>query len=171
MYTFKLALPSDAEIVCDISRTTFYDTFHEQNKAEDMQLFLDTYFVVENIRRELSSEGNTCILMYESDQLIGYANMRMRQHVSLGNRTAVEIGRIYMIKDKIGRGAGNELMKQCLLKAKESGVEIVWLGVWDKNERAISFYKKWDFEKFSEHVFILGHDVQNDWLMKKEIGG
>jgi len=47
--------------------------------------------------------------------------------------------------------------------------EIVWLGVWEKNNRAISFYKKWGFEKFGEHSFTLGDDIQNDWLMKKEL--
>jgi ribosomal protein S18 acetylase RimI-like enzyme len=47
--------------------------------------------------------------------------------------------------------------------------QALWLGVWEKNERAINFYHRWGFEKFGEHDFILGDDVQTDWLMKKEL--
>ena len=107
--------------------------------------------------------------MYQSGLLVGYANLRRRQHSDLGPRPAMEIGRIYIVRDKIGQGAGHALMTQCLVTARQKDAEVVWLGVWEKNVRAIRFYQKWEFEKFGEHIFILGKDVQNDWLMKKEI--
>jgi ribosomal protein S18 acetylase RimI-like enzyme len=60
-------------------------------------------------------------------------------------------------------------MQNCIDKAIELKKEIIWLGVWEKNTKAISFYSKWGFIKFAEHPFVLGDDIQNDWLMKKEI--
>ena len=60
-------------------------------------------------------------------------------------------------------------MQKCIEIAKSGNREIVWLGVWEKNKRAIEFYKKWGFEKFADHDFILGNDVQKDWLMKKTL--
>jgi ribosomal protein S18 acetylase RimI-like enzyme len=67
----------------------------------------------------------------------------------------------------IGKGVGKILMQSCLDVAKEKSKEVVWLGVWEKNQRAIDFYTKWGFEKFGETSFLLGTDVQCDWLMLK----
>jgi ribosomal protein S18 acetylase RimI-like enzyme len=60
-------------------------------------------------------------------------------------------------------------MQQCIDIALEKEKELLWLGVWEHNHRAIGFYKKWGFEKFSTHTFMLGNDAQTDWLMKKEL--
>jgi ribosomal protein S18 acetylase RimI-like enzyme len=60
-------------------------------------------------------------------------------------------------------------MSECLQFARENNSKWVWLGVWENNERAIAFYKRWGFERFNEHIFMLGNDAQTDWLMKKSI--
>ncbi len=60
-------------------------------------------------------------------------------------------------------------MEQCIAVASQKQKEVIWLGVWKQNHSAISFYHKWGFEKFSTHQFILGDDVQTDWLMKKTL--
>jgi ribosomal protein S18 acetylase RimI-like enzyme len=53
--------------------------------------------------------------------------------------------------------------------AREKNKQLIWLGVWEHNERALAFYLKWGFERFGEHIFMLGDDTQTDWLMKKEL--
>ena len=69
----------------------------------------------------------------------------------------------------LGTGVGQQLMRQCIFIAKELKKEIIWLGVWKKNPRAIAFYTKWGFEKFSEQDFLLGNDLQKDWLLMKKL--
>jgi len=61
------------------------------------------------------------------------------------------------------------MMRKCIDIALEKNYHTIWLGVWEHNQRAIDFYKRWGFKKFDEHDFILGNDVQKDWLMKKLI--
>jgi len=58
-------------------------------------------------------------------------------------------------------------MQHCIEVARQKSARVIWLGVWEKNNKAIAFYTKWGFEKFGEHVFMLGDDPQTDWLMKK----
>jgi ribosomal protein S18 acetylase RimI-like enzyme len=87
----------------------------------------------------------------------------------LENSAAIEIVRIYSIASMIGKGIGRLLMQTCIDIARKKNKAIVWLGVWEKNQRAIDFYTAWGFEKFGEQNFILGNDVQTDWLMKKHI--
>jgi ribosomal protein S18 acetylase RimI-like enzyme len=82
---------------------------------------------------------------------------------------AMEIARIYSMTNMIGKGVGKALMQASIDLAKEKGKEVIWLGVWEKNQRAIDFYIKWGFEKFDETDFLLGNDLQRDWLMRKLI--
>jgi ribosomal protein S18 acetylase RimI-like enzyme len=64
---------------------------------------------------------------------------------------------------------GKLLMQESITIGREKGKDIIWLGVWEKNQRAINFYSSWGFEKFGECDFLLGDDMQRDWLMKKKL--
>jgi ribosomal protein S18 acetylase RimI-like enzyme len=160
---------ADAKLVTELSRKTFYDTFIEHNSEEDMMQFLDTYFIEPNIAEELSRPTNICYVAYDNNEAVGYANLRENNHAQLKSDSCLEIGRIYVVENTIGKGIGKLLMQQSLNTAIELNKEIIWLGVWEHNPRAIQFYQKWGFEKFGEHKFILGKDVQNDWLMKRQV--
>ena len=81
----------------------------------------------------------------------------------------IEIERIYASKAYLGKHVGKTLMEACLKLAKQGGHNVVWLGVWEHNPRAIAFYEKWGFEKFGSHSFLLGNDLQTDLLMKKNL--
>jgi ribosomal protein S18 acetylase RimI-like enzyme len=68
-----------------------------------------------------------------------------------------------------GKSVGRFLMEKALDWASKKKYEWMWLGVWEKNFKAQKFYEKWGFEKFSEHVFLMGDDPQIDWLLKKPL--
>lgn len=81
----------------------------------------------------------------------------------------MEISRIYVVNTAISTGIGKALMEECIQVAIQKNKEVIWLGVWEHNTRAISFYKKFGFIQFGTHLFMLGDDAQTDWLMKKEL--
>lgn len=60
-------------------------------------------------------------------------------------------------------------MLKCLEFAEENQHDTLWLGVWESNDLAISFYRKFGFEKCGEHVFMFGNDPQTDWLMQRNV--
>ncbi|HEY4148683.1 MAG TPA: GNAT family N-acetyltransferase [Chitinophagaceae bacterium] len=166
----RLADTNDAEAIAAVSRKTFYDTFAAHNTPEDMEQFLLTEFTTERLMAEVGAEGNYFLVAFMENELVGYA--RLREAVNppeLGNVPAIEIARIYALEKTIGRGVGKVLMQRCIGLAREKGRQLLWLGVWEHNQRAIDFYIKWGFEKFSSHAFVLGRDVQTDWLMKLTI--
>ena len=68
-----------------------------------------------------------------------------------------------------GTGVGKRLMATALEAAQEAGVDWVWLGVWEHNQKAIAFYAHQGFEPFGRHSFRLGDDVQIDVMMRKKI--
>jgi ribosomal protein S18 acetylase RimI-like enzyme len=61
------------------------------------------------------------------------------------------------------------LMDACLKAAARMGFQTMWLGVWEKNLRAIRFYQKWGFSKAGDKQFVLGQDVQNDFVLVRPI--
>ncbi len=60
-------------------------------------------------------------------------------------------------------------MQRCLQDAKEIGGGAIWLGVWEKNERALDFYKRWGFRVKGAYTIELGKDRQTDLLMERDI--
>lgn len=170
MLTIRLATLEDAALIADMSRQTFYESFAAQNTKEDMDKFLNKQFTRDMLINEVGAANNIFLLAYEDAEAVGYVRMRENNiPPGLGTHNAMEIARIYAVQAAIGKGVGKALMQACLNIAAEKKKEVVWLGVWEKNQRAIDFYTKHGFEKFSDHIFLLGNDPQTDWLMKKSL--
>ena len=166
----RSATIADAELIAELSRVTFYETFAVYNTKEDMEKFMNEVFSKEKLMREVGTPGNIFLLAYYEKNIVGYTRMREgEKRPEFGDKPSLEIARIYAIRASLGTGVGTALMRACLEIAEQKKKEVIWLGVWEKNDRAISFYRKWGFEKFATHDFILGNDVQIDWLMKKVI--
>jgi ribosomal protein S18 acetylase RimI-like enzyme len=56
-----------------------------------------------------------------------------------------------------------------LAEAAGRGKDAVWLGVWERNARAIRFYEEWDFHPAGTQPFLLGTDLQTDLVMVRRI--
>lgn len=168
--TIRYATRDDAELVADLSRKTFHETFAHANTKENMDKFMNEQFTREKLAGEVSEPGNIFLLAFDDDVPVGYARMREGQiFAEFNDQDSIEIARIYAVNKYIGTGVGQHLMRQCIFIAKELKKDIIWLGVWEKNSRAIAFYTQWGFEKFSEHDFLLGDDLQKDWLLMKKL--
>ena len=159
----------DIELLQKLSVTTFTDTFAAYNTEEDMRMYIEKYFSPENLQDELNNGDSFFFVAFYKDEPAGYLKLRIPQehHQVLKNNSSIELERIYVLKQLQGTGLGYHLMQFALDYSKQKGFDTLWLGVWERNEKAINFYKKCGFEIFGEHAFILGTDTQNDLLMKK----
>ena len=168
--SIREATKKDATLIADLSRTTFYETFAADNTVEDMKIFLEQQFTRGRLMLEVGRLENIFLLAYQGEEVAGYVKLRNgKPPAALGNRSAMEIARLYAVTSQIGKGIGSALMQAAIERATEKRKEMVWLGVWEKNQRAIDFYTRWGFEKFGETDFLLGNDMQVDWLMKKQL--
>lgn len=166
----RTASKEDAALVADLSRQTFVETFAAQNTRENMDKFMNSDFTRERLMAEVGARDNIFLLAYIGDKPVGYARLRENNRPpELGIVSTLEIARIYTVSDSIGKGVGKLLMQKSIEIAGQLKKQVIWLGVWEHNQRAINFYKKWGFEIFAEHDFMLGDDVQRDWLMRKFI--
>lgn len=161
--------PSDAELIAVISRETFYDTFAIHNTPADMDKFMTEQFSKEQLMKEVSEPGNLFFLAYVDEVPAGYLFLKDRSHQLLPSSGSVEISRLYVRKPFIGNGIGKMLMQHAIGHAAHLQKDTVWLGVWEHNQPAIAFYTSFGYRKFGEHDFILGDDVQRDWLMQRPV--
>lgn len=161
---------SDATSLRNLMEQTFIDTYAVFNTPENMQKQIAERFGLVQVQQELQDANVQYLLVKQNERLIGFTKL-VKDHSAKGleGQKVVEIERIYVARTHHGKKLGAKLMQACLNWSKEEGFTTVWLGVWEHNQKALAFYQKMGFQRFGEHVFVLGTEVQNDFLMKKEI--
>jgi ribosomal protein S18 acetylase RimI-like enzyme len=151
----------------EIGRQTFSETFSAGNSEENMKNYLEEGFSEEKLSQELNDPNTAFYFATQDDVVIGYLKLNFgASQTELQDEGALEIERIYVLKDFHGKSVGQVLYNKAIDIAKEKKAKYVWLGVWEENPRAISFYKKNGFVEFDKHIFILGDDEQTDIMMK-----
>lgn len=163
----KRVLPQDVDILRKISIETFEEAFAKDNTNENMQLYLDEAFSRTKLTAELDEPFSVFYFSFSGELITGYIKINTGPaQTDLKDKPALEIERVYVRKEFQRRKVGQSLLEKALAVAREKSVEFVWLGVWEKNEPAIRFYRKNGFEPFGQHIFMLGNDEQIDILMK-----
>lgn len=159
---------SDVLALQKISKQTFIEAFTDANTPEDMELFLAKHFESQKLLRELEEKDSLFYFAQTAEgQPVGYLKLNIGQAQSeFQTADALEIERIYVLQAFHGKKVGQILMEKSLQVAKEMGKTYIWLGVWEKNEKALAFYRKNGFEAFDTHIFVVGDDAQTDILMK-----
>lgn len=163
-------ISSDAPVLSDIARKSFFDTFTGTCSEDDMQGFLESQFSPGKLLEEIREEGNHFYFAEADGQPVAFIQF-MEDYRSLPlmkKWKALELKRIYVLSEFHGRSIANLLMEHIFQFAEDNGYEVIWLGVWEHNNRAKRFYEKYGF-CFSGHThnFPIGNTPQTDqWLWK-----
>ena len=161
---------SDIDDLQLISKQTFLETFADLNTESDMKKYLDENLSIDKLTSELIIPDSEFYFSSIYSNVIGYLKINFGQaQTELKDQKAFEIERIYVLKEFHGKKAGQILFDKALQIAARKKADFIWLGVWEKNARAISFYKKNGFVEFDRHIFILGDDAQTDIMMKRNL--
>ncbi len=153
-----------------IGRQTFFETFALGNTEENMKNYLDEGFSVAKLTTELNDNNTEFYFATLDNIVIGYLKLNFGQsQTELQDEKALEIERIYVLKDFHGKNVGQLLYDKAMQIARQKSADYIWLGVWEENPRAINFYKKNGFVEFDKHVFKLGNDEQTDIMMKLKL--
>ncbi len=154
----------------EIGKQTFSETFSSGNSEENLKQYLQDGFSNEKLTEELSNENSGFFFAKINDNVVGYLKVNFGDsQTELKDDRALEIERIYVLKEYHGKSVGQLLYQKAIDIATEKKMQYVWLGVWEENRRAISFYKKNGFEEFDSHIFKLGDDEQTDIMMKLKL--
>lgn len=159
---------ADAIMLSELGARTFYETFAKDNTAENMSAYLKASFSPDIQFVELSAVNNIFLIAEVENTPVGFAQLVLNSREgTLNGVRPMEIRRIYAVQEYLGKGVGSELMSACIQEARQKGCDSIWLGVWEKNQRAIAFYKKWAFQEVGTYIFQLGDDPQKDFILER----
>ena len=168
--TIRPATSEDAKLLTDLGAQTFAAAFAKDNTPEDMADYLTANFNHEKLAEELADVDSTFFIAEVEQQACGYAKLKKgKLPESISNNNTIELERLYTLPEYFGKGVGEALMRSCFEAAKQSGFEAVWLGVWERNLRALAFYRKIGFREVGNKTFQLGSDIQTDKVMERAL--
>ncbi|HMO80840.1 MAG TPA: GNAT family N-acetyltransferase [Pyrinomonadaceae bacterium] len=160
----------DAKLLCALQTVTFYEAYFEQDSPEDMANYLHEMFNPERVRLELEDKDASFYVMCRDGVAVGYAKLvRHSRADGVSQGRTVELKRIYLVERVWRQGLGQALLDHCIGVAMGEGFESLWLGVWERNERAKGFYLKNGFERVGTIEFPYGDTVGINWVMEKRL--
>lgn len=164
------ARADDAALLAALGARTFVEAFAAYNSPEDLAAYLASSFGRDLQAAELA-DPHALFLIAEIDGIAaGYAKLASGvTPQSVTGDNPIELVRLYVSQQWLGRGIGAALMHACINEAAQKGYRTIWLGVWEHNGRARAFYQKWNFREVGNHIFQLGNDPQTDILMERSI--
>ena len=156
---------SDASALAELAARTFRETFAADNSPEDLQAHLASAYGEAQQAAEIADPDVRTVLAYDNAELIGFAQVRRKLFPAcVIVEKPVELHRFYLARAAQGTGAAVPLMRKAREAAQALGGEHLWLGVWERNPRAIAFYLKSGFAQVGSHDFVVGSDTQTDWV-------
>jgi len=160
----------DSRKLQEISYETFNETFTHQNSPENMNAYLEKAYNLKQLEKELSNISSQFFFIYFQNDIAGYlkVNTSDAQSEEMGNES-LEIERIYIKNQFQKHGLGKYLLNKAIEMAMDGSKTKIWLGVWEKNENAIAFYKKMGFVQTGAHSFYMGDEEQIDFIMTKTL--
>ena len=170
MPSIRVATLSDAGKLAALAERTFRDAFAGVNAIEDMNLHCRTSYGESIQAAEILNPEMVTLACEEDGQLIAFAQLRWGKAPDcVSAKCPGEIQRLYVLNEWHGKGVAQSLMAACMSQLERRGADVAWLGVWERNPRAIAFYKKLKFAEVGEHIFRLGADPQRDIVMARPV--
>lgn len=170
MTIIRRAHPADAATLAELAERTFRDTFTVGNDPAQMALHCATSFGPGIQAREIEDPGWVTIVADEDGELIGFAQLRLGSpKACVAAECPAELYRLYVAGRWHGRGVAQQILNEVMVTAARAGSDRIWLGVWERNPRALAFYRKYGFEVVGDHVFRFGTESQTDLIMVAEL--
>ncbi|MBI4844990.1 MAG: GNAT family N-acetyltransferase [Candidatus Omnitrophica bacterium] len=166
----RVAKKKDTGLLAALGRKTFYQTYAKSHSKKDMSCYLKENFSKKHILTCLQNKNNLFLIAFINDIPLGYAKLSAEKKCpALKKANAIELERIYVLKNATGKKTGTALMKKAIKIACKKKCAVIWLSVWEHNPKAISFYRKFGFRQFAVTGFMLGRIKRKNFLMKKNL--
>jgi len=162
----------DLEDLTNLGRTTFIESYAHLDDPLHFEKHLERNHTMAVIEKEFHTARTHFFIARINDQAVGFCKLisdENEEHPFLKEYRCMELERMYVLKKFQGLQIGHALLGESLKFASKNNFEIIWLGVSEKNERAIKIYEQWGFMYFDTHLFDLGDEMQTDLMMKRPV--
>ena len=162
----RKAVHNDVAGLVEMAANAFRDTYREIVDPQDMEDYVTTALTSDYFVPHIDDPSSSLLLAIAGGQLAGYALVtRSAPPVCVDRSSPVELARIYLRSEVIGKGYGASLMRAVQAEARRLRADSIWLGVYDRNVRARDFYRRWGFIDVGIQEFVLGDKIYADPIM------
>jgi GNAT superfamily N-acetyltransferase len=162
----RYATAADAPELSRLAARTFRATYLEANDRPLVEAYVAEHYSAAIQSAELQDERLTYLVADIEGRLGGFALLRTDQsHPDVIGSDPIRLARIYVDAPHLGRGLGSALMDRCLAECRARGHDVLWLGVWERNTKALGFYERWGFARVGTELFDVGGDQQRDAIL------
>ncbi len=169
-FNFQKLSQKDLDTLQHISLLTFRATYEHLNDPLVFQSYIDQAFHKTKLEEELLNANSAYYFLKKGGEVAGYFKLNFaKADGDIPEASSVELERIYVLPFFQGQGLGAMIINKAVAITKQKGFQWLWLGVWDQNHKAIGFYEKQGFQRYGQHIFWMGEEEQNDWLMRKDV--
>ena len=166
----RAATAADIPVLCELGARTFRETYRAINDPREVDEYADAHFTPAEVAGWLDTPAAVTLLAHLDGAPAGYAHVRRGAVAAcVADRGAVELSRLYLLASAHGRGIGAALMRRALDEAAALGGRTLWLGVYDRNEKAVAFYESWGFAQVGTHDFEFGGRIYADPVMVRPV--
>lgn len=166
----RRAVAADASALAAFGARTFTDTYGQFNDPENLRLHIASTYALLQQADELADPGVITLLAYWRNEFTAFAQVRRSTPPPCVTGCApVELHRLYVDKRWHGRGVSHRILAEARRAARSLEGETLWLKVWERNARAIAFYRKSNFRDVGTADFFLGTDRQADRVLVADL--
>jgi ribosomal protein S18 acetylase RimI-like enzyme len=170
LFQIRRGVQGDAAALAEFAARSYAETFGDATTPADLAMHLASAYGLHQQTEELTNIDLVTLLAECANRLAGYAQVRFHMPPDcVTDEGAVELWRFYVDKPWHGRGLARLLMEAVQAAARDLRGHILWLGVWERNWRAIRFYEKCGFRDVGTHSFWVGTDEQTDRIMVAQV--
>lgn len=153
-----------------VSKNTFIEAFAKDNTRENLDAYLASAFSLTSLISEINNPNTRFYFIEIEAQIVGYYKINIGEsQTEIKADDSLELERIYIMADHQGKKIGEKIILAVGNIAQKEGKRYIWLGVWERNKKAIKFYERLGFIKFDTHIYPIGDDPQTDWMMKLKL--
>lgn len=156
--------------LAEFGARSFVESYAHVMDRGELEDYVREHYTEERMRGELGDPDGVTFLALDPD-IVAFVQLRCgnRPACELPATSPAELRRIYVDKRRHGDGIAQALLARVEDAARGLEVDVLWLAVWEINDRALAFYRKSGFEVAGRQGFPIGHEVQTDYVMAKAL--
>lgn len=164
--TIRRGRPDDAAALSRFATRTFVETYAAHHDPATLHRHALVAFAEASQAEALADPHVTVLLAFCGEALSGFVQLRIGVPPPGVTRTpCIELHRLYVDSPWHGRGVGRALLDQACAAASATGALALWLNVFERNARAIAFYRKSGFVDVGSAEFLVCDDRLTDRVM------
>lgn len=173
-FDITFASVSDATAIATLGSAVWTAAFGWSVSREDCEAYINSFYTPQAWKNELADPTSSTYVARSRtspSKVLGFIQVKRgttEPCLKSIEGPMAEIHRIYVDAAIHGKGVGKALLAYAEKQAKSEGLESMWLGVWEHNETAKRLYERTGYLRVGEHDFIIGGEIQTDWILVKK---